>query len=70
MIWHTFDVMHCEKNLAINVMKIVFGEKDNNKVHWNLENLGIGNAFWLKPHPTQIGETIMPLAPWVMPKDD
>ncbi len=45
MIQHTFDVMHCEKNLAINVMKIVFGEKDNNKVHWDLESLGIGNVF-------------------------
>jgi hypothetical protein len=24
----------------------------------------------LKPHPTRIGESIMPLAPWVMPKED
>jgi hypothetical protein len=67
MIWHTFDVMHHEKNLAVNVMKTILGEKDTKKVCPDLETLGVRSTLWMKPHPTQEGETIMLHAPWVMP---
>jgi hypothetical protein len=33
--------MHCEKNLAMNVLKTMLGEKDTKKVHQDLEGLGI-----------------------------
>jgi hypothetical protein len=62
--------MHCEKNLAMNILKTILGEKDNKKIRSDLEELGICQPPWLKPHPTRIGESIMALVPWVMPKED
>jgi hypothetical protein len=41
MICHTFDVMHCEKNLAVNILKTMLGEKDTKKICRDLECLGI-----------------------------
>jgi hypothetical protein len=40
-IQHTFDGMHCEKNLAINVIKTIIDEKDGKKVRQDLQALGI-----------------------------
>ncbi len=71
LIQHTFDVMHYEKNFVVNILKTILGEKNNKKVKGDFEKLGIcGQPLWLKPHPTRIGESIMPLTPWVMPKED
>jgi hypothetical protein len=52
MIRHIFKVMHCEKNLAINIMKTILGEKDIKKVCQDLESLGIRSALWLELHLT------------------
>jgi hypothetical protein len=61
--------MHYEKNFAVNIFKIILGEKDNKKIKGNLEKLGIhGQPLWLKPDPTRIGESI--LTPRVMPRED
>ncbi len=62
--------MHCEKNLAINVLKTSLGEKDTKKVWHDLQACDIRPTVWLQPHPTRIGETTMPIAPWVMPKEE
>jgi hypothetical protein len=35
-----------------------------------MQDLGVHDSLWLKPHPTKIGETIMPPAPWVMHKEE
>ncbi len=70
MIRHTFDVMHCEKNLDVNILKTILGEKDSRKVKNDLQDLGVCDSLWLKPHPTKIGETIIPLAPLVMQKEE
>jgi hypothetical protein len=61
--------MHCEKNLAMNILKTILGEKDNKKVRDDLHDLGVCDSSWLKRHPTKIGETIMPPAPRVMHKE-
>jgi hypothetical protein len=60
--------MHCEKNMAINVLKTLLGEKDTKKVRHDLQACGIRPIMWLQSHPTRIKETIVPIAPWVMPK--
>ncbi len=50
---HMFDVMHCEQNLAINVLKTILGEIDTKKVQHNIQALGIYQSLWLKPHRQQ-----------------
>jgi hypothetical protein len=44
--------MHCEKNLAMNILKTILGEKNNKKIRSDLEELGIHQPLWLKPHST------------------
>jgi hypothetical protein len=38
---HVLDVMHCEKNLCENGIKIIFGEKDTVVVRKDMEEVGI-----------------------------
>ncbi len=38
---HVLNVMHCEKNLCENVIKIVFGEKDMVAIRKDMEEVGI-----------------------------
>ncbi len=54
--------------MAINVLKTLLGEKDTKKVRHDLQACGIRPIMWLQSHPTRIKETIVPIAPWVMPK--
>lgn len=54
-----FDVMHCEKNLDVNVLKMILGEKDKKKVQLDLQVASVHDSLWLKLHPTKVGETIM-----------
>jgi len=49
-------MMHCGKNLAVNLIKIVFDEKESRKVYFDLQVLGVRESLWLKPHPSQNGE--------------
>jgi hypothetical protein len=62
--------MHCEKKLAINVLKTIVGEKDTKKVQHDHQALGIGQSLWLKLHPTKSSEIIMLIASWLMPKEE
>jgi hypothetical protein len=55
--------MHCEKNLAINILKTILGEKYTKKMWHNLEVLSTCDTLWLKPHPTMIREIIASIAP-------
>jgi hypothetical protein len=55
--------MHFEKNLAINILKTIIGEKYMKKMWHNLEVLSTCDTLWLKPHPTMTSETIVPIAP-------
>jgi hypothetical protein len=29
LVMHTLDVMHCEKNIGENILKVIFGENDS-----------------------------------------
>jgi hypothetical protein len=62
--------MHCEKNLTMNILQTILGEKNNRNVKAYLQDLNVCEDLWLEPHPTKNGETTMLLIPWVMPKDD
>ena len=37
LIQHTVDVMHTEKNIAENILKTLFGEKDTAKVKLTMQ---------------------------------
>jgi hypothetical protein len=65
-----FDIMHCEKNSAINVLKTILGENNTKKVQHDLQALGINQSLWLKLHPIEFDEIITPTASWVMPKKE
>jgi hypothetical protein len=41
--------MHCKKNLTVNVIKIIMGEKDGKKMRQDLQVLGIQES--LRCHP-------------------
>jgi hypothetical protein len=62
--------MHCEKNLAVNIIKTIIGEKDTKKVCHDLQALGMQEFLWLKPHPSRSGDIVMPPIPWVMSKEE
>jgi hypothetical protein len=65
-----FDTMHCEKKLAINVLKTILGKKYTKKVEHDLQALGISQSLWLKLHPTKSSEIIILTTLWVMPKEE
>jgi hypothetical protein len=62
--------MHCEKNLAINIIKTILGENDTKKVHHDFQALGVWESLWLKLHPSRRGDILMTPTPWVMPKEN
>jgi hypothetical protein len=41
LVKHTLDVMHYEKNVCENMIKVIFGEKDTIDVHKDMEEVGI-----------------------------
>jgi hypothetical protein len=60
--------MHCEKNLGVNVIKTIVGEKDGRKVWQDLQVLGIQQSSWLRVHLSQSAKVVILEAPWVMPR--
>ncbi len=38
---HTLDVMHYEKNICENLLKVIFGEKNTLDVQKDMEKIGI-----------------------------
>jgi hypothetical protein len=57
--------MHYKKNLIVNEIKIIMGEKDGNKMWQDSQALGIRQ---LKVHSSQSAKTIILETPWMMPK--
>jgi hypothetical protein len=62
--------MHCAKNLAINLNKIILGEKKSRKIHLDLQMFGVYESLWLKLHLSRNVKVIIPLVPWVMQKEE
>ena len=61
------DVMHVEKNVAENLLRTLFGEKDGPAVRVDLRNRGIRPHLWLRRHDQQ--RVFMPEAPYILTKD-
>jgi hypothetical protein len=57
------DVVHCVKNLAVNLIKIILGEKESRKIHLDVQMFGVCKSLWLKLHLSHNGKAIIPLVP-------
>jgi hypothetical protein len=45
---HTFDAMHCEKNVCENLLRTLFGETDGAKSHEDMRARGIRQHLHLQ----------------------
>ncbi len=61
--------MHCEKNIAENVMKTIFGEKDTLGVRLDMKEAGIRKHLW-PIIGNQPGSVILPRSSYVMTKEE
>lgn len=68
-IRHLVDVMHCEKNLVENILKMILGEKDSSKVRLDLQTQGIKRHLWLRQLSKQPKRALMPDADYVLSKE-
>ena len=67
---HVLDVMHCEKNLAENILRTTFGEKDSPAVRADMEARGIRPQLHLQPCGPNRDRFYMPDAPYVLSPTD
>lgn len=67
---YTVDVMHTEKNVVENILRTLFGEKDNMKVRLDLQNRNIRSRLWLRRMGNGDGRAYMPDATYVLSKSD
>jgi hypothetical protein len=68
LIRYTLDVMHCEMNLAKNVLKTITGLKDTVKVRRDLQTQNIRRHLWLTGN--RRGKFIKPQASYVLTAED
>ncbi len=61
---HTLAMMHYEKNIYENLLKVIFGEKDTLVVQKDMEDIGIRLQLWLQQVGN--GSFVKPVAPYVM----
>ena len=67
---HVLDVMHCEKNLAENILRTTFGEKDSPSVRADMAARGIKPQLHLQPCGPNRDRFYMPDAPYVLSPTD
>jgi hypothetical protein len=67
---HVLDVMHCEKNIAENILKTAFGEKDSPSVRADMQVRGIRAHLHLQPTGPNRDRFYMPDAPYVLSSTD
>ena len=63
------DVMHVEKNVAENLLRTLFGEKDGPKVRADLEQRNIRPHLWVRREVRQNPRAFLPAAPYVLSKE-
>ena len=63
------DVMHVEKNVAENLLKTLFGEKDNPSVRQDLQRRNIRRHLWLRHEDGRQQRAFIPNAPYVLTKE-
>lgn len=67
---HTLDVMHTEKNVAKNILRTLFGEKDGAKVRLDMQNRRIRQHLWLRKIGDKENRAFMPNVTYVLSKQD
>lgn len=67
---HVLDVMHCEKNLAENILKTTFGEKDSPAVRADMQARAIRPHLHLQPTGPNNDRYYMPDASYVLTAED
>ena len=70
LIQNTLDVMHCELNLAKNILKTITGKKDIVKVRRDLQRRNMRRHLWLTPHPQKPGKMVKPRASYVLTEEE
>jgi len=69
LIRHILDTMHCEKNLAENLLKTVFGMKDGPAVREDMKEAGCKPALHIRrAEPPQTGFHV-PKAPYILSEE-
>lgn len=63
------DCMHVEKNVAENLLRTLFGEKDGPSVRLDLRRRNIRRHLWMRGVPGQDHRAFIPEAPWVLTKE-
>ena len=61
--------MHCEKNIAENIMKTIFGKKDTVGVRLNMKEAGIRRHLWPVSGRKQ-GCVILPRSSYVLTEEE
>ena len=67
---HVLNVMHCEKNLAENILKTTFGEKDSPAVRADMQARAIRPHLHLQPTGPNNDQYYMPDASYVLTAED
>ena len=62
--------MHCELNLAKNILKTITGKKDSVKVRRDLQRRNMRRHLWLTPHPRKPGKMVKPRASYVLTEEE
>jgi hypothetical protein len=67
---HVLDVMHCEKNLAENILRTTFGEKDSPAVRADMQARGIRPHLHRQPLGPNHDKYYMPDASYVLSAEE
>jgi hypothetical protein len=70
LIRHLLNIMHYEKNLCENIVKIIYGEKDYARARIDMKDMLIRPELWLQPKPNKPDEFFMPRATYVLSADE
>ena len=67
-IRNSLDIMHCEKNIAENLLKTICGvkEKDSVKVRRDMQREGIRKHLWMTRDPNNPSRMVKPVANYVL----
>ena len=61
--------MHVEKNVAENLLKTLFGEKDGPNVRADMQQRNIRRHLWVRNLPGRASRAFLPDAPYVLTKE-
>lgn len=69
LIRYTLDVMHCQKNIAENILRTLCGEKDTLEVRLDMKEVGICKHLWPICGKKR-GSAILPRSSYTLTKEE